>query len=56
MGLHGGDTELLVVRGETRKMNKKAGLEVRNEEVYASTKCECHETPTIVDLSPANRG
>lgn len=35
-------------------MNKKAGLEVRNEEAYASAKCKCHETPTTVDLSPVN--
>lgn len=54
MGLHGGDTELLEVRGETRKMNKKAGLEVRNEEACASTKWKCHKTPTTVDLSPVN--
>lgn len=35
-------------------MNKKAGLEVRNDEAYASAKCKYHETPTTVDRSPVN--
>lgn len=52
-GLHAGETELPVVRGETRKMNQKAGLEV-NDEAYASAKCKCHEAPTTVDPSPVN--
>lgn len=35
-------------------MKKKAGLEVRNDETYASAKCKCHEAPTTVDPSPVN--